>query len=316
MNLACSLVLIFTVKMKSAFSSCENEPKSLEMLEEILRDSKRLQNSFLSYSPHQSFYRRLLSRAEEKTCSSQLSNCLLRNLWHLLYYLEAERECTFDEMEWTRIKRKIKLAQGEQITGQNQPDVYIIPNFLSKNQCEKLVRTYKDIRQSIATRKLWRFSTMKQLLDAIYKASLSPDEYNISLNAEESCDGGALEGLNIGKKLMKVLKFSSSVIVPRGENYQVDLLEKFIQDAIGLPVTNAYHTQLVNYDAKSGYKAHTDCHHIPNDRMATIIIYLTDVEEVRFRSLVLTMHPLPFVFRLFPNSFVLIIREVRHFSHF
>lgn len=96
-----------------------------------------------------------------------------------------------------------------------------------------------------------------QLLDAIHKASLSPDEYNISLNAEEYCDGGVLEGSNIGKKLTKVLKFSSSVIVPRGENYLVDFLERFIQNEIGLPLTNAFHTQLLNYDAKSGVIKYT-----------------------------------------------------------
>ncbi|CAB4032495.1 probable prolyl 4-hydroxylase 10, partial [Paramuricea clavata] len=95
----------------------------------------------------------------------------------------------------------------------------------------------------------------------------------------ENCDGGTLDGMNISQKLTKVLNISSSVLVPRGENHDVDALESNIQDMIKLPRTNAYHTQLVKYEAKSEYKAHTDCHHIPNDRMATIIIYLTDVDE-------------------------------------
>ena len=60
-----------------------------------------------------------------------------------------------------------------------------------------------------------------------------------------------MEGVNISKKLMTVLNFSSSVLVPRGENNNVDTLERYIRDVIGLPRTNAYHTQLVRYEAKS-----------------------------------------------------------------
>lgn len=104
---------------------------------------------------------------------------------------------------------------------------------------------------SFFTRKFWRFSTTKQLLEAIFKASLSPDEYNISMNVMENCDGGTLDGMNISHKLTKVLNISSSVLVPRGENDDVDVLERNIQDMIKLPRTNAYHTQLVKYEAKS-----------------------------------------------------------------
>lgn len=100
-------------------------------------------------------------------------------------------------------------------------------------------------------RKLWKFSTTKQLLEAIYKASLSPDEYNISMNSQDSCDGGAMEGINVSRKLMTILNFSSSVLVPRGENVNVDVVERYIRDFIGLPRTNAYHTQLVKYEARS-----------------------------------------------------------------
>ena len=104
---------------------------------------------------------------------------------------------------------------------------------------------------SFFTRKFWRFSTTKQLLEAIFKASLSPDEYNISMNVMENCDGGTLDGMNISQKLTKVLNISSSVLVPRGENDDVDVLERNIQDMIKLPRTNAYHTQLVKYEEKS-----------------------------------------------------------------
>ena len=60
-----------------------------------------------------------------------------------------------------------------------------------------------------------------------------------------------MEGTNINRKLMTVLNFSSSVLVPRGENVNVDVLERYIRDVIGLPIANAYHTQLVKYEARS-----------------------------------------------------------------
>lgn len=151
-KIAYSLILIFTVKMNSAFSGCANQLKSVEILDAILRDSQRLQRSLLSNGFYRSLDKIFHSQAEPKTCASHFSNHFLQNLRHLLYNLETERECTFDEMKWTWIKRKIKLAQGMRVTEENQPDVYTIPNFLSENQCEKLVGSYEDIRQSIATR--------------------------------------------------------------------------------------------------------------------------------------------------------------------
>ena len=104
------------------------------------------------------------------------------------------------------------------------------------------------------SRKLWKFSTTRQMLKAIHKASLFPDEYNISINANEDCDGGTLEGIKINQKLRNVLKISSSVLLPRGENHEVDALEKYINNVLGLPITNAYHTQLVKYQTQSEVK--------------------------------------------------------------
>ena len=92
------------------------------------------------------------------------------------------------------------------------------------------------------------------MLKAIHKASLFPDEYNISINANEDCDGGTLEGIKTNQKLKNVLKINSSVLVPRGENHEIDALEKYINNVSGLPRTNAYHTQLVKFQTPSEVK--------------------------------------------------------------
>ena len=78
------------------------------------------------------------------------------------------------------------------------------------------------------------------------------------MNSLDNCDGGVMEGVNISKKLMTVLNFSSSVLVPRGENNNVDTLERYIWNVIGLPRTNAYHTQLVRYEAKNEVRSEID----------------------------------------------------------
>lgn len=68
------------------------------------------------------------------------------------------------------------------------------------------------------------------------------------MNLMDSCDGGTIAGSNINQKLANVLNYSSSVLVPRGENHEVDALERLVSDSLGLPRTNAYHTQLVKYE--------------------------------------------------------------------
>ena len=278
-NVIFLFVIFCTMGANLARSSCASEPKSHQMLDEILLESKRSHYRF-SYTFFQSLNKKPQCETKENSCSSKTSS-LLQKLWCLLHDLEDERECTFDQVEWERIKNNIEATHGQRITNEDQPDVFIIPNFLTPMQCEELVKVQKEISNNISTRKHWKFSTTRQMLKAIHKASLSPDDYNVSMNANEECDGGTLEGVKINRKLRKVLKISSSVLVPRGESHEVDALEKYINNVLGLPKTNAYHTQLVKYQTQSEYKAHTDCHHISNDRMATIIIYLTDVDKVR-----------------------------------
>jgi hypothetical protein len=73
-------------------------------------------------------------------------------LWYLLHDLENERECTFDELEWNRIKDNIIAKEGKRVTKEDEADVYIIPNFLTQEQCEELVKIYEEISKSVTTK--------------------------------------------------------------------------------------------------------------------------------------------------------------------
>lgn len=146
-KVAYSSLIFCILRVNLAFSRCAKEPKSLEILDEILDESKR-SHSLFSYGCHQSLNERLQCETNKKKCSS-IDNPLLQNLWYLLHDLENERECTFDEVEWSGIKDNIMVAQGERVTKEDQPDVFIIPNFLTEEQCENLVKVHKEISNTI-----------------------------------------------------------------------------------------------------------------------------------------------------------------------
>ena len=145
-----SSLLFCTLRVNPAFSFCANEPKSLKMLDEILLESKR-SHSFFSYCCYPPLNRRSQSETRENTCSTE-SNPLRQKLWYLLHDLENERECTFDELEWNRIKDNIIAKEGKRVTKEDEADVYIIPNFLTQEQCEELVKIYEEISKSVTTK--------------------------------------------------------------------------------------------------------------------------------------------------------------------
>lgn len=149
-KVAFSFLIISTSRVCPTFSRCVTEPKSLQMLDEILLELKR-PSSLVFYGCDEKLHNRMKCETKEKKFPS-ISNQLLQKLWILLYELETERECKFDETEWSWIKEKISVAQGERVTKESQPDVFIIPNFLKQEQCKELVKIHEEISRSINTK--------------------------------------------------------------------------------------------------------------------------------------------------------------------
>ena len=149
-NVIFSFVIFYIIRANLACSSCANERKSHQMLDEILLESKRLHYKFL-YTFSQSLNKKPQCETKENSCPSKTS-LLLQKLWYLLHDLEDERECTFGQVEWDRIKNNIRATHGQRITIEDQPDVFIIPNFLTPMQCEELVKVQKENSNNSSTR--------------------------------------------------------------------------------------------------------------------------------------------------------------------
>ena len=133
-------------------SRCANEPKSLQTINYILRKLDHPSFSFPYGCYKRSSSTRRQCKMGQKKCSP-VSKSLLQSLWYLLRDLENGRKCTSDEREWTRIKDSIvREAQGKRLTEKSQPDVFIIPDFLTRNQCEELVKIHVGISDSVNTK--------------------------------------------------------------------------------------------------------------------------------------------------------------------
>ena len=143
-------VIFCPMRANPTFSSCANEPKSHQTLDEILLESQRSQCE-LSYPFYRSLDTRAQCESKGNTCSSK-NIPLLQKLWHLLHDFENRRECTFGQVEWNRIINNIEATDGKRSTNEDQPDVFIIPNFLTQMQCEELVKTHEEISNNISTK--------------------------------------------------------------------------------------------------------------------------------------------------------------------
>lgn len=159
-KLAYSSLLFCTLKVNPAYSCCGKEPKSLEILDEILL---ALQPPH-SLPPHV-FYKTLSNTLQCKTSQNKchsFSNHLLKKLWQLLRDLERERKCIFDEDEWSIVEDSIMAAQGHRLTKQDQPDVFIIPDFLTPKKCKRLVKLHKDL--NVDSHRRYKLQELVQLL--------------------------------------------------------------------------------------------------------------------------------------------------------
>ena len=143
-------LIYFILKVNPAFSRCTNEQKYIKMVDQILLEVKR-SHSLTSHG----CYRPFKKASQWKTKNMKywsISSPLLQNLWYLLRHVDKERECIFDEVEWSRIKDNIRRLQGVRVTKKDQPDVFIIPDVLTQKQCKKLVKIHKEISNSIGSK--------------------------------------------------------------------------------------------------------------------------------------------------------------------
>ena len=148
MKIAYLSLMYFILQVNHAFSRCRNERKIVEMVGTISLEVKR-SYSLVLHDCYHPLNKVLQCKTENTKCSS-IRNPLLQKLWYLLRDLEEEKECIFDEVKWNEIQDNIKNLPGERVAKKDQPDVFIIPNFLTQKQCEELVKIHKEISNSIS----------------------------------------------------------------------------------------------------------------------------------------------------------------------
>ena len=149
-KIAFSSLMYFILTVNPAFSRCTNEQKYIEMVDQILLNVKR-SHSLTSHGCYQPFDKALQCKTKNTKYSS-ISSPLHQNLWYLLRDVDKERECIFDEVEWSGIKANIRRLQGVRVAKKDQPDVFIIPDVLTQKQCKELVKIHKEISNSIGSK--------------------------------------------------------------------------------------------------------------------------------------------------------------------
>jgi hypothetical protein len=169
-----------------------------------------------------------------------------------------------------------KLEGHEHIKLHSNPDVFEIPNFLTVGECYELIKAYERLHRRKVEKPAWCFNDEMWLNEVMDASKIK--QYQVRQSYDEYHDYTCVEGDKVSELFPKQLKYSSAVLLPRGENINVDQIEIKVGQW-GLPVENAYHTQLLKYRGNEEYHPHTDCHDHSNDRMGTILIYLNDVKE-------------------------------------
>ena len=148
-----------------------------------------------------------------------------------------------------------------------RPNLFVIDNFLSDDECDELIRLHDDIVRNR--------STSPPLV------CLQNDRFvEKSTIASHLIDGTCCLRPALSDYVSAHLNWSHSTSVCRHENELVDRIEMRIERATGLGHRHARDTQLLSYAKGVSYNDHTDCfyrHHVTdNDKTATFLTYLND----------------------------------------
>lgn len=169
----------------------------------------------------------------------------------------------------------------------DSPDVRQVKHFLSDEECDRLVRAHDELheRDEVARETTqWCFNRDRWgLLERL----------GISLpgGGDQWCTDSPKHNKKFfSKEAGLAEQLSTSIIVPPGHSRAIDEVERRITNEVGLPPRFAWSNQLLKYRPGHAYAAHTDCF-TPSegeildveppqrDRAATVLIYLSDVED-------------------------------------
>ncbi|XP_033103273.1 uncharacterized protein LOC117106042 [Anneissia japonica] len=170
---------------------------------------------------------------------------------------------------------------------------YIYENFLTPKECEGLMGVHnRHVIESNKDHPIVCFdgiSTLRKHLKA------AKSKYKVS--QRDFTNGTTCVNVTFSKKLKKLLKWSYSTAFYPGESKFSTIFEQRVLEATGLKPENGGKFQITSYQEGIGYKTHTDCtigSAEKRDRVATILVYLQDVDEggeTKFPELNISVRP-------------------------
>eukprot|EP00117_Sycon_ciliatum_P035339 scpid54223/ scgid26812/ Prolyl 4-hydroxylase subunit alpha-2; Procollagen-proline,2-oxoglutarate-4-dioxygenase subunit alpha-2 len=176
-----------------------------------------------------------------------------------------------------------------------------IENLLTTTECLQMIQHHESLVSEHANPPPWCFEDENWVGTVLDEEKIGKDTETFQINQAGSKNMFCAQSDEVHDRLSARYPHSQATLVARGENEAVDAVERKLDSKVGLPKDNAYHTQLIKYRQGETYYPHVDCDptktahtEARNDRLATIIIYLSDVKQgggTTFPKLGVTVKP-------------------------
>jgi hypothetical protein len=154
--------------------------------------------------------------------------------------------------------RETMMKNPNAILVHADPDVFIIDNLISHDECDRLVELF-DARKASAVDPEWCFAPSK-FGDLSAKGATQNDD-------GDWCFSDQKRGQQLADEHGRAI--SRSVMVTKKEDETADEVGRRMEAQAGLNLAHAYFTQLLEYSQGEFYEVHTDCSeggNDPNDR--------------------------------------------------
>lgn len=173
--------------------------------------------------------------------------------------------------------------------------VFLYDEFLSEQECDGLMRAHDShVKESSKINPLICFDTIETL-----RKHLKTARKKVKVTPADFIPGTFCVNETFSRQLSNWLKsnWSYSTAFYPGESKFSKIFEYRVKEATQLLPENGGKFQITSYPQGIGYKTHTDCiedNPDERDRMATILVYLQDVEdggETKFPELGIWVKP-------------------------
>lgn len=200
------------------------------------------------------------------------------------------------ELQMKDLKERNQLLKLKPLTHSNSKSsvrAYVIENFLSDMECDRLVMVHdKYVSELNKQVPIICFDGIKSFREYLKEAKLK-----LKVSLTDFTRGTTCINETFSKKLQPHFKWSYSTAFYPGESKFSTIFAERISEATGLKLENGGKFQITSYPQNIGYKNHTDCivdNDEKRDRFATILVYLKDVEEggeTKFPQLGISVKP-------------------------